>query len=214
VKKLVLLGFLLLSFATYAVADEISFSIVGPGKLSASPAGLTMNGVQVLVTDDTTGVVQMVPGVFTGSTGPSSSFTFGGGLVSAFYKAGAPDSVFIKGSLPFCNGCTLISGVMNDNGAFATGYQDKAGAFFDTFTVTSVDPAVLALFGLGPAFLTNGSISATYHHDFFNPVTMTVSGQVGTVGLTIITPVPEPAGLGLLGVGLLTTAGVLKRRYV
>jgi hypothetical protein len=42
---------------------------------------------------------------------------------------------------------------------------------------------------------------------------MTCSAQLSTAGISIQTPtvVPEPAGLGLLGMGLLTVAGGLNR---
>jgi len=214
VKKLAqLLVLLPLAFATYAAADEITFSTIlgAPGSLTANAAGLHMGPARNEIVSDATTMAEFpLLGTYRASTGTSNSFNNFGTFISATYSNGAADSVLIVDSM----GHTLVSGVMNNNSAFVSQFPDGAGSFLGTFSVTFVDPAVLALFGLGPAFDPQGSVSATFAHDDFNGTTMT--GQLGGASVTITTPVtiPEPASLGLLGVGLLAAAGVLKRRQV
>jgi hypothetical protein len=210
VKKLALVGFLLLAFASCAVADEITFSyIIGdPGSLTATAAGGLMSGpaMNVLVSDAQTGMKFVLDGTFNDSTGPGTITNFGTFIVGSF-TAGGTGSVSIVD--PSSN--PLVTGNMKDNGAFLATFPLGTGAFLGGFDVTFVDPAVLAMFGLGPAFEPIGSVSETFASVNFDGTTIT--GMIGGGTVTIQTPtVPEPAGLGLLGMGLLMTAGVLKRR--
>ena len=211
-KKLALLGFLLLVFATCAVADELTFSFIlgAPISLTASAAGLSSGpAMNVVVSDTTTGTHFSLAGTFTASTGPATIFHNFGTFIDATYSAGGVNSVLIVD--PSNN--PLVKGNMEANGAFNTTIPRGTGAFLGMFDVTFVSPAVLAMFGLGPGFLPVGSVAATFVNDNFDGTTVT--GRIGGGTVTIQTPravVPESASLGLLGMGLLTTAGVLRRR--
>jgi len=218
VKKLALLGCLFLSFAAYAAADVINFNVAEGGHtLVATAGGVTMGPAVLLsVTDNTTDTTVLLPGIFTVSTGIANSFTCASGFCSAFYSTGGAKSVLIVGSPPFCSGCVLISGVVENNSVFFTSYPNGPGSFIaPTFDVTQVNPKVLALFGLGPGFAPEGSVGASFINDNFDSTTSTVTGDFGGATVTITsTVVPEPVGLGLAGMGLLTIAGVLKRSYL
>jgi hypothetical protein len=87
------------------------------------------------------------------------------------------------------------------------------GSFLSAFTVTFVDPALLAALHTGPGFMPSGSVSTTFLGDDCNVAAMTCTGQLSTAGVSIQTPtvIPEPEGLGVLGMGLLVVAGGLKR---
>ena len=208
-KRLALLGVLVLSFAAAAVADVITFSFVigPPGSLTASAGGLSAGpAANVLVSDTTTGVSFPLSGTFTGSAGPATSFSVFPGIVLATYSAGGPNSVLIvnPASMP------LVAGTVLNNAVFITTFPTGAGAFLATFNVTFVDPAVLALFGLGQGFLPVGSASLTFAGDNFDGTTVT--GAIGGGTVTIqTTPIPEPMGLGVLGMGLLAAAEGLRR---
>jgi hypothetical protein len=207
-KRLVLLGVLIFSFAATAAADEITFSFVigGPGSLTASAAGLTTGpAANVLVTDVTKGISVPLLGTFTASAGPAASFVVLPPIILANYTHGGANSVLIVD--PANN--PLVRGTMNDNGLLLVSFPHGAGAFLAGFNVAFVSPTVLALFGQG-GFQPGGSVALTYANDNFDGTTVTGTLGGGTVTVTT-NPIPEPASLGLLGMGLLTIAGLSRK---
>jgi hypothetical protein len=210
-KRLFILLLLSMAFAVCAVADEITFSfILGvPGSLNASAAGLSAGIAEnVLVSDATTGQEFTLLGVFTANTGRAFTFVGGGGLVQADYRGSGANSVLITDPM----GNQLVAGMMDDHGRFISNYPDGRGAFAGKFDVSFVSPEVLALFGLGPAVLPTGAVSATFAMDEFDG--RTVVGQLGGGTVTVET-VPEVAtwmmgftALGLAGVWRVRPSGV------
>lgn len=215
VKKLTALLLFAAAFASVAIADQVTFSFIGMSSaqnLSASLAGFTAGtALNVLITDATTGVSLNLPGIFTTSTGKANSYTVltTPNLVLASYGVGVADSVLITSP----DGKTVyVAGINQDRGRFVSAYPGGTGAFLSDFTVTAVNPAVLAMFGLGPGFDPRGSVSITSgggHLAGVDDLTATVGG--GTV--TIATTVPEPASLGLLGGGLLVLAAAGRKKF-
>lgn len=143
-------------------------------------------------------------------TGPSSAFDVFSTFILATYKNAGPGTVLIFDTM----GHLVLSGSIDNNATFLTAHPDGTGAFLAKFHPHFVSPTVLALFGLGPKFEPDGSLSIDFAHDNYDAATGVVTGQLAGAQVTIQTPsvVPEPSSLGLLGMGLLTTAGLLKRR--
>ena len=207
-----------------AVADQINFNFINgaSNSVTAASAGF-VSGPSLLfsnIGDSTTGATVPCSGssaspvcqggnYISGNTGPAHSLmAFGTQVIGSFGPASAI-SVLVEDSM----GHTLVSGTMQDGGALLSTIPNGTGSFLGTFDVTFVDPAVLALFGLGPAFLPNGSVSLTFGKANWNATTSTFTAALGTAGVTIQTPpIPEPASLGLLGMGILTVAGGLRLR--
>jgi len=84
------------------------------------------------------------------------------------------------------------------------------GSLNGTFDVSFVSPTVLALFGQ-KFYSPIGSIALTDGTATFDPVTSTITAVIGGGAVTIETSVPEPASLGLVGLGLLTVGATLRR---
>ena len=208
-------GFLLLA-PVFALGDQITFSFVaGQGNapdLMASDAGGMVSGPadNIAVSDTTLGLHLALPGIFTSSAGPGSSFAIGPSFVIATFTAGGSDSVLIVDPV---TGGVLVAGTMQDNGALLAQYPGGTGSYLGTFTVTEVDPAVLAMFGLS-GFNPNGSVAFTFGQD--QTKSGTLDAVVGGGTVTIVgTLAPEPASLMLAGTGLLALClGVfrMKRR--
>ena len=210
-RKLTMWAILLAS--TAAAADQITFSFIigAPGTVAASPTGFASGpAMNVVVSDSTTGASFPLSGTFTDSAGASMAFNVSPSFIVATYFGAGADSVLIVDSM----GNPLVAGAMNDDATFLTAIPDGAGSFIAGFTPSFVSPAVLALFGLGPAFTPSGSVSETFAHDDFDPTTMTVTGQLGGGTVTVTTPtppIPEPGGLALIGMTLLSMIGWLRR---
>ena len=213
-KKLLLLVALTV-FAAVAYADEITFSYVvgAPGTLTASRAGYSSGpSASILVTDVTTNVSFTLNGTFNNTAGPATSFIVSPGTIAASFAAGGAGSVSIVSP----SMSPLVTGVTIDGSSLLSQIPDGAGAFLGTFDVAFVDPAVLALFHLGPAFDPVGSVSTTFAHDNFDTMTGIVTGQLGGGTVTITTPtpvIPEPGTLGLAGLGGVTLFTFAKRKY-
>ncbi len=205
-----------LSFAaTAAVADQINFNFTtgSPTSVTATTAGL-MSGPSMLtnISDSTTGLIVPFTGKYVnGNTGPASSLMQFGNIVLGTFTAGGTNSVLVKDSM----GNVLVAGDMQDGASLLSTVPAGTGSFLATFHVTFVDPTILALFGVGPGFSPQGSVAFTIGNANFNGTTYTGALGGGAVTIqSVATPVPEPAGLGILGMGLLTVAGGLRRLRV
>ena len=209
-KKLLAVALLALLFsATAAVADQINFNFRfgGPDTVTATSGGLTSGPAPLtFISDSTTGVFFPITGMFAqATTGPASSFLATTSLIIAIFTAGGTNSVVVQDAM----GNTIVAGDTLNNGTLLSQIPG-AGSFLAGFHVTFVDPAILAMFGLGPNFLPTGSVSLTSGQSTFDGTTFTA--EIGGGSVTIQTGVvPEPVGLGVLGMGLLTIAEGLRR---
>jgi len=212
-KRLTLITLAVVSLAAYAAADSINFNFTtgAAGSAVGGPGGLTTGPSMLTDISDTTTMV-VVP--FAGSmvnvnAGPAQSI-IGPPIVSITFSPGGADSVLVEDS----HGNTLVAGTMQDASVFTSPVAPATGngSVSGTFTVTFVSPAVLALFGQN-GYLPGGSVSFTTTDATFDIGTQTMTAAIGGGAVTITTTnTPEPASLGLVGLGLLTLGGALRRR--
>jgi hypothetical protein len=188
-KKAVIMA--VLALAGMALADEVTFTVVGPGTISSSAAGLSAGPSSVvLVTDVTNGKSEMLDTTFQATAGAAHSVTVTDDNYTAFFGHGAAGSVNIPGA---------VTGNMLDNSE-VTAVVDGAGSFSGEFDVTFIDPAILKALGTGPKWAPTGSVGVTFHDAHVSGQTLsgTIGGGSATV-LTVETPIAEPATLLLLG---------------
>jgi hypothetical protein len=202
-----------LLLAATAVADQINFNFTvgGPGSVKATMAGGLTSGPSGLtsISDTTTGVIHPSGGEYVnGNTGPAISLMQFGNQVIATFSAGGANSVLVEDA----SHTVLVRGNMENDASLLSTVPVGTGSFLGVFHVTFVNPAVLAAFGVGPSFSPDGSVSFTLGNASFDGTTFTAAIGGGAVTIeSAKTMVPEPAGLGLLGMGLLTVAGGLRR---
>jgi len=211
-KKASLFTILLLISSSAAFADQINFvfSFGAPGTMSAQSSGFSAGPAPLIqVTDATTNVTKLLSGTWTTSAGPASSIVAVPGTLLATFTPGSLNSVFIhQGST------VLLSGITGDAGRFlAASGPNGTAAYFADFLVTEVDPAVLAMFRLGPGFAPIGTVSAT--GGTVNIAGLGATATVGGGSVTIQTvgpPIAEGSTLVLFGSGLVGVGWVARRR--
>lgn len=199
-KRILLMALLALALPLMAFANNsVDFTNSG-GLLSGSSAGLSLSGSELIAVNGFNGM-----GLITGALGGVSFST--GGLSSGSLQMGGT----------FASGGTFsITGNGTDGIPTGTIFN---GSFSGPVTWTLVTLAN----GTHNYTLT-GSITGTWYNGatvdgatvqltintgkgFFNGTTNISSGDTN-----IITTVPEPGTLGLLGTGLIGLAGVLRRK--
>jgi hypothetical protein len=210
-KLLVVIGFTLLLAAT-AVADQINFNFTvgSPTSVTATSAGGLSSGPSTLtsISDSTTSVIIPTAGTYVnGNTGPAVSLMQFGTVVLGTFMGAGPNSVLVVDS----SNNVLVAGSMNDSASLLSTVPAGTGSFLGTFHVTFVSPAALALFGVGPGFSPNGSVALTIGNASFNGTTYKGAIGGGSVTIQSTAAVPEPMGLGILGIGLLTIGGLWRR---
>jgi hypothetical protein len=191
----------LLFTTTFALADEITFSMVGLGTgtdITAIPSGMIAGPGNVFeVTDVTTGIHFPLTDVFNAMAGPSHSITVGPTTYTAFFSSGPAGSVSITNAL---------SGNMLDDSEITAVFPGSQGSFSGEFEVSSFNPEILKMFGIHGKVAPVGSVGITFANSHVDGVSLT--GDIGggsTTVLTIKTVVPEPNTLIMFvfGIGML-----------
>lgn len=197
-----------LGLSGMAFADNIDFLASGHGGTWSFTVGnpLTITALRLEVEDETTlqyAAINGTPdeslttGAFLGGAGTSSSpWMFGPSAANSFTIVGC-----VPPGAPGCTNETLFSGQMGDS----TLYNGAGGVLYDSSDITgTINPALLAYFG------TSGT-------SFEGILDFTLIGQAPGTGKTgsgdlLLSPVPEPASMMLLGSGLLGLAGLFRRK--
>jgi hypothetical protein len=198
-KRIVLLALLALALPLAAFAGDIDFGNTG-GTLTGSAAGLTLTG-----------------SALTGTT-------IGIGNCSSMTPCGSVS--FTTGAL--MSGSTLNGGTFAPGGTFSivgngTDGLPNGAIFTGAFSgpVTWQPDGKVGVDGTINYYLV-GRINGTYNGTTANGGTIQITFNTGIAGFqgsvalgsgdTVITPVPEPGTLGLLGTGMVGLAGVIRKK--
>lgn len=206
------LALLLLLVCAVARADDITFNFGNGGNvfnltsaapgMRAGPAGL------LSVSDTVKGLEFPLAGEVNAKTGPASLISVTPTLYIASYGAGGEVTIF-QGGTPLLTGSPMF-----DRSNLTSNLAEDTGSFQGEFAVTSVNPTILAKFGLGPAFKPDGSFSLTFAESAVSGTDL--KAIIGGGSITIETPtvIPEPSTATLLyfGVPVLLVAWYRKRR--
>ena len=198
-KRIVLMAVLALALPLAAFAGTVDFSNSG-GTLTGSSAGLTLTGSEVIQTvglgtgaPGNDGTLSFATGSYVGTVGNVSTFNSGGSFtIVGNGNNGVPTGTIFVGS--FTSPVTLTN----------TGFTVTGGT---VFTVVG-NIAGTWYTGSGAVGITN----QTYVGNFTTGEDGFMGSSTFGSGETIISTVPEPGTLGLLGTGLVGLAGIIRKK--
>jgi hypothetical protein len=198
-KRIVVLTLLAMALPMAAFAGNIDFNNTG-GTLTGSSAGLTLTGSNLTGTTLGTGTCSVAAPCgsvsFTTAAMTSGDVVYGG-----TFAAGGTFSIVGNGTDGLPNG-SIFTGTFSE-------------------PVKWIPDGIIGVDGTISYTLT-GRISGMYNGTTVSGATVQLTfdtgsaGFQGSVGLgsgnTVITTVPEPGTLGLLGTGLVGVAGVIRKK--
>ena len=198
-KRIVLLALLALALPLAAFAGDIDFGNTG-GTLAGSSAGLTLSGSLLTTTNIGLGTCSTLTpcGTVSFTTGALVS----GDIVNGgTFAAGGTFTITGNGTNGLANG-TIFSGTFTEPVKwFPNGVIGVDGTI--TYTLSG------RVSGTGNGMtLSGGTAQLTFATGS--------AGFQGSIGLgsgdTVISPVPEPGTLGLLGTGMVGLAGLIRKK--
>ena len=201
-KRIALLAFLALALPLAAFGDSIDTTNSG-GTLAGSTAGMTLTGSLLIAVNGLNGL-GLVTGNDLGSVSFSTGALMAGGSLQmgGAFAAGGSFTITGNGTSGIPNGA-IFSGTFSGP---ATWTLVTLANGTHSYTLTGAVAGAL-----GSGFHTEGvtvQLTINTGRGFFNGTTTISSGDTN-----IVTSVPEPGTLGLLGTGLVGIAGAMHRKF-